>query len=160
MKCKTVQKFYISFIDNELSELETQQVQDHLSSCSDCSKKVNTLKEIYQPKSCLQKVESPPFLWQKLYLKISEQEKKTDIFLFSEKLLNFVVNASVVAIFVFSILFGIYLGSSPNLTTADATTQVQDVIVSDEFENDSYINTFDDLPRESIANVYLTMEME
>jgi len=160
MKCQTIQKLYLSYIDKELSENNMIEVQDHLSLCPDCLKKVNALGEIYQPKTSVQKIEPSPFLWQNLYLKISEQEKKANTFLFPEKLLYFAVNAGIVVIFIMSVLFGIYLGSSPNLATADRTADVPNLIVSDEFENDSYINTLDDMPSESIANVYLTMELE
>ncbi len=160
MKCQTAQKIYLLYIDNELSKYKTNQVQDHLSSCAACSLKMNALKEIYQSKSRVNKIEASPFMWQKLYLKISEQEKKSDKFLFPEKLMHFLINVGMAAIFVLSVLLGIYLGSSPNITNVERVAEAHDVIVNDEFENDSYINTLDDLPRESIANVYLTMEME
>jgi hypothetical protein len=160
MKCQTIQKLYLSFIDEELPETDKIRFQNHLSSCSDCARKLDTLKEIYQPKSSLQKIEPSPFLWQKLYLKISEQEKKAATSLFLEKLLPFAANVGYSVIFIMSILLGIYLGSSPNLTTPERTADAPNVIVNDEFEDDSYISTFDDLPRESIGNVYFTMEME
>ena len=121
---------------------------------------MDALGEIYQPKSALQKIEPSPFLWQKLYLKISEQEKKAATSLFLEKLLPFAANVGYIVIFIMSILLGIYLGSSPNLSTPERTAEAPNVIVNNEFEEDSYISTFDDMPRESIGNVYLTMEME
>ncbi len=160
MKCHTVQNLYLSYIDKELSENEISQIHDHLSNCSDCVKKADALCEIYQPGSRVQKVEPSPFMWQKLYLKISEQEKKVDTFIFSEKLIHYAANFGVVVILIMSVLFGIYLGSSPNLANTEIAAETSNIIVSDEFENDSYITTFDDLPRKSIAGVYLTMEME
>lgn len=160
MNCQTVQKLYLSYIDKDLPDVDLVQVQEHLCSCPECAKKVDLLREIYQPKGKLQKIEPPPFLWQNLYLKISKQEEKKAMFSYSEKLLQFATNLGIAIVFIISITLGIYLGNSPNLNTMERITEPQDVIVSDEFENDSFINTLDDLPRESLGNVYLTMEME
>ncbi len=161
MTCQEAKRSFLTYIDLELSSNLKKQMDDHLSDCAACQRELKLLAEIYRPAKEIQKIEPAPFLWQKLYLKISQHENRHQaVPWLPVRLLP--VGAQVVWILIFSIsvLLGIYLGSSPNLTANESPVNSASAIINEDFENDTYINSFDNLPSQSLGKVYLTMELE
>ena len=162
MKCKTVTKKILTFLDKDLEQKEIFQIQDHLNSCEACSKQVNIISDFYNPdEKNVAKPVPPPYIWERLYLKISSQEKTFNPFSgFLKKSPVYAFNFGIVFIFISSILLGIYLGSYPNNSAAQTNIEPAVQTVSENFVKDSFIDSFDDFPPESVGKITLTMEME
>ena len=161
MKCKKVRKKLLIFIDGELSEKHRIEIQNHLNGCPDCLKQVNVLSKIWDIAGELERTEPSPYLWNKLSLRIAEYESSHNLFsaLF-ETIARYSVSATAVMTFLIGIFIGIYLGSFPNFQKPKASSLNSDVTAKEKFVKSLHIDSFDDLPPESIGGIYITLASE
>ena len=161
MKCSKVTKKLLSFLDKELSEKESSVIQEHLNHCPNCSRRANALAEFYSPSENLETVNSPAFLWEKVYQKITDYENNHHpLTQFFETVPRYATAVAMIVIFFMAVLTGIYLGSNPNFQNSETLTVTTEISAEEEFINATYINSFDDIPSESVGGVYLTLKAE
>lgn len=158
MKCKKVRKKLVLFLDGELSEKQRIEIQNHLNSCPDCLKQVDVLLKIWDVSGELERIEPSPYLWNNLSLRIAEYESSKNLFsTFFETIARYAVPATAVVIFLIGIFTGIYLGSFPNSQKPKDSSLNSDVTAKEKFMRSSYLDSFDDLPPESIGGIYITL---
>ena len=161
MKCSKVTKRLLLFLDKELSEKETSEIQEHLNHCPNCSSRANALAEFYSPLENIETVHSPAYLWEKLYQKITDYENnRNPVTQFFETVPRFVTAFAMIAIFFMAVLTGIYLGSNSNLQESATLAVTTEISAEEEFVKQTYINSFDDIPSESVGGIYLTLQSE
>jgi len=161
MKCRETKKNLIRFVDGDLPEQENAAIQRHLNDCASCSAQFNMLIKFYPPAEQIQKQPPPPYLWEKLYLKLDSVEDKSlsslNLMKLVPKLSNF---ALTFAVFIFSVLLGVYLGGDPQIQAQETFSANTENTVMSELVQETFIDTFDDLPPCSIGNAYLTLKSE
>ncbi len=161
MKCKKVTKRLLLFLDKELSEKERSVIQEHLNHCPNCSHRANALTEFYSPLGNLGTVSSPAFLWEKVYQKITDYENnRNPVIQFFETVPRYATAVAMIVIFLIAVFIGIYLGSNPNFQSSTTLAVTTDISAEEEFVKATYINSFDDIPSESVGGVYLTLKAE
>ena len=161
MKCSKVTKRLLLFVDKELYEKERSAIQEHLNHCPNCSRSANALAEFYSPSENIETVNSPAFLWEKLYQKITDYENNRSPFTqFFETVPQYATAFAMVVIFFMAVLTGVYLGSNPDLQKSTTLAVTTEISAEEEFVKATYINSFDDVPSESVGGVYLTLKEE
>ena len=161
MKCGKVTKKLLLFLDKELSEKESSAIQEHLNHCPNCSRRANVLTEFYSPLENIETVNSPAFLWEKLYQKITDYENnRNPVIQFFETVPRYATAFAMIVIFFMAVLTGIYLGSNSNLQSSTTLAVAAEISAEEEFVKATHINSFDDIPSESVGGVYLTLKEE
>lgn len=161
MKCKKVKKRLLIFIDGDLSEKHRIKIQNHLNGCPDCLKQLNVLSKIWDVTGELEKIEPSPYLWNKLSLRIVEYENNQNIFsAFFETIVRYAVPATAVITLFIGIFAGILLGSIPNSQKLETSSLKSEVSAREKFVKSFYLDSFDDLPQESIGGIYITIASE
>lgn len=158
MKCKKVRKKLLLFLDRELPEKRMNKVQNHLNGCSDCSKHLDMLSNIWNVSGELERIEPSPYLWNKISLRIAEYDSSQNLFsTFFETIARYAVPATVTVVFLAGILAGIHLGSFPNSQKSKTFGLNSEVSAREKFIRSSYLDSFDSLPSESIGGVCLAL---
>ena len=161
MKCKKVRKKLLIFLDEELSERQRIEIQNHLNGCPGCLKQVGVLSKLWTVAGELERIEPSPYLWNNLSLRIAEYESSKNLFsAFFETIDRYAVPATTIVIFLIGIFIGISLGNFPNSQKPKASSLNSDVTAKEKFVKSSYLDSFDDLPPESIGGIYITLESE
>jgi predicted anti-sigma-YlaC factor YlaD len=158
MKCKNVRKKIFSYIDKELSNRESSKIQNHLNECAYCKKQYDILSVIFTGTENYEKAIPSPYLWTRLSSKIEEFEKCKSHFWI--RIPKFAESLVMVVLFLISITIGIFLGNFPNLNNSETTDLKPALTENDKFVRSSYVETFDDLPPQSVGGVYVSLEFE
>lgn len=148
-------------MDGDLSEKEHHVIQEHLKHCVHCSNRATLLTGLYSSSEKIETVSSPHFLWEKLYQKIDRYENSySPIKNFFEIAPRYAASFVVIISFILAIFAGIYLGSYPNFQDSETFASTMESTDKDEFVKEAYIDSFDDIPSESLGGVYLTLKTE
>lgn len=75
MKCKNIKKLLQLYIDNALTFVEKQMVEEHLKKCSACRAKLKSLSSIVKMIESLPQISPPPDFTEKVMSKISQIKK-------------------------------------------------------------------------------------
>jgi predicted anti-sigma-YlaC factor YlaD len=154
MKCKKIQKKFISYLDGELRERMMNTVKNHLDTCSDCSSKIEMVARMWKHEAVRGDVKPPVYLWNTIRTRIDDYERsKTIGSVFHEMILRYTPAAATAAVFFAGICIGIFLGNVPlsrqdNTTAFDPDTGLVETRI---------IDTFHDLPPESVGGVYVVL---
>ena len=106
MKCKTLHKNLIFFLEGELPEKEMEHIKIHLSECSTCA---SFAVEMQKTLGILEAERSPavnPFFYTRLKAKLENQESEQKQVFWSPAL----VRVLQPAVFSFLLIIGIYAG--------------------------------------------------
>ena len=161
MKCKKVRKKLLIFLDGELPEKQKIEIRNHLNGCTDCLNQIDVLSKLLDISIKPKRIESSPYLWNKLSLRIAEYESSQNLFsAFFETMARYAVPAAVIVIFLSGIFIGIFLGSFPNSQKSKASSLNSDVTTKEKFVRSSYLDSFDDLPPESIGGILVTLRQK
>ncbi len=158
MSHKQIQRKLILFLDSELTDHEMTRIRQHLKQCSSCSTLCGAISKVYQTGNAVKRPEPSSYLWALLAKRIEESETDEHLFTdYFEKLVQLARPAVIVLTLVVAILLGVYLGNIPTpAATNNVTTQSlsQDL---ERFYNSIYLDSFRDLPPESVGGVYVTL---
>jgi len=158
MKHKKIEKKFLLYLDGELFKREMATVQEHLEHCSSCKENLHLLSEIWKAEAIGKRENPSPFLWTRLEVRIKEYECNQNLFTdFFEQLVRLARPALALSMLVGGILLGVYLGNIPvsrNAQGADVQSSAQN---RDRFFNSIYLDSFRDLPPESVGGVYVTL---
>ena len=161
MKCKNIKNKFLLYIDQELPQLEMLEIGKHLKNCQSCTEKLNTYSIIYRPSVEQRKIQAPNFLWEKIYLKISEPEKRLNPFTgLLQNLLRYAITVVVIVIFGLAAMTGFFLGKQAVSMDAKMAATYSDLMIQNEVTDETLIDSFDDLPPSSLGAVYLTLKSE
>ena len=159
MKCKKVRKNFLIFLDRELSDKRSIKIRNHLNGCTDCLKQMQFLSKVWSGEGELERIEASPYLWNKLSQRIAEYEDSRNLFsAFFETIARYAVPATATVVVSVGILIGIYLGSFPNSQNSESSSQSSVVTDKERFAQSSYLDSFADLPPESLGGIYVALE--
>lgn len=158
MNCKSTKKKLLRLIDDELPMQDRKKVLHHLDSCEACADALRRISDMWGIQPEFQKCEPDQYAWQKLYVKISEQEagvqQKGQL---SKRLTRLALTGGLAALLVFSIFAGIYLGSEPMW---QADNELSSQSAEQEFVKMVHIDSFEDVPPGSLGSVYMSISAE
>ena len=158
MHHRHIQQQLILYLDGELAEQEMVQIKEHLAQCSDCRLYVETMASVWEQTPVR---ETPsPYLWNRVEARILEVEKPrtvlSDIF---QHLGMLTRPAMMVATLAVGILLGAYLG---NMHPEDSEVLNPQMAVQDRENsvNASYLESFNDMPPESVGQTYMLISSD
>lgn len=161
MNCKKVRKKYLLYLDNELGEVELHSIKQHLKNCPNCAQQLKVYSRLYQPRTEHGEKTAPDFLWEKIYLKISASEKNLNPFSgLLQNLPRYAMTTIVIILFGLAVATGFFLGKQSVSKNANLAAMNSDVQIQNEVTNEILIDSFDDLPPNSLGAVYLTIKSE
>ena len=112
MKHTLVQQTLLLYLDGNLPNDEMQQIREHLSTCSDCSRQLDALASVWQSETRHERLSLSPFLWTKLQAQIEEYEQTPAFIGNIKRVLQGFRARSVPALAVcVAIAVGVYLGT-------------------------------------------------
>ncbi len=158
MRHKQIQKKLIFFLDGELTDHEMTGIRRHLEQCSLCATRFEAISNVYQMGDTVKRPEPSSYLWALLAQRIEESETHEHLFAdYFEQLVKLARPAAVLLMLVAGISLGIYLGSVPTPAAANNVTDQPSVQELEQFYNSIYLDSFRDLPPESVGGVYVTL---
>lgn len=106
MKCKTLHKKLIFFLDGDLPALQMKEIQNHLADCKTCAAFAEDLKKTLDSIEMEKKPEISPYFYTRLKAKLENQAAE------QSPAFGRIILARVLQPAIFSILliFGIYTG--------------------------------------------------
>lgn len=158
MKHKQIAEKFLLYLDGDLSTHEMTVIQEHLEHCLSCKEHLDLLSEAWKAEAAVKRENPSPFLWTRLQARIDEYQRNQNLFTdFFEQLIRLARPAVTLSLLVVGILLGVYFGSIP----ASSNTQRVDLQSSaqerERFFNSIYLDSFRDLPPESVGGVYVTI---
>jgi|Deesub1362B_J571_1020462.scaffolds.fasta_scaffold02161_4 anti-sigma factor RsiW len=143
MRCKKVKEKLSAFIDKELDREKILEIEQHLAECSECNQELNLLIQAWNALEVLEKIEPSDNFEDRFWQRVRETRLRQPLFQkLSRKLLPAPV---VVIILVIGLLGGIYFG---NILYPKQTK------IKENFLN---LDSFDDLPPESVGGIYFAL---
>ena len=145
------------WLEGELPAPQAQAVREHLAECPDCARRLARLKPLWQAAREAERVEPPPFLYGRVATRLREYERHRH-FLddFSESLGRSLRRAAVLLLLAGAVAAGVYLGSVPAASTTSAGA-ASATAVRAQNGGAAYLDSFADLPPESLGGVYVTL---
>jgi len=159
MRCLKVRKKLSAFIDNELDETIRAKIEEHLRECFSCRHELMLLNQTWEVLEIWEKIElSENFeakFWQRVREKAGEKEPLPQPRLF-QRLTKIVIPASAIALIfsVLGLLCGIYLGNMLYLKETKVSPEDSLSLIKEEL---LYLESFENFPRESIGNIYISL---
>ncbi|NQU86836.1 MAG: zf-HC2 domain-containing protein [Mariniphaga sp.] len=138
MKCKTLHKKLIFFLEEELDVKEMELVKIHLSECSDCASFIEEMKKTL---GVLEAERSPainPFFYTRLKAKLENQESKQKQVFWRPALVRILQPAVFSILLMVGIYTGIKIGQPASTKQYTATLmQNQEIPYLNEMEGES-----------------------
>lgn len=107
MSCHNIQNQLNDYIEQELSEEQSRQIEMHLNTCSECRAELSDLRTVLSLTRNLDEVEPPPFLAQRIMANVRESSVKKSLlnrlFFFPVHIPAGVLTATIIIFFSFSI---------------------------------------------------------
>ena len=149
------------YIDGELSAREHQRCRDHLTECASCRQQMDALAAIWQNEAdepvTVPSVRLRAQIESAMRGKGKSQPMKMP---FTARLVYMARPALVMAILVIGMVIGAYLGRiSTPLSTEDAS-MASNVIENENELAASYMESFQDLPPESVGRAYMLVTVD
>ncbi len=104
MKCKTIEKKLVFFIENKLEENEAQLVADHLNECASCASKAEYLRSFWVDLEAEKTVQTKPFFYTRVLARMNQPAETKIRWVFA--------SASLAAILVLGLLAGNWFAQS------------------------------------------------
>ncbi len=156
MKHKRIHKKLVLFLDSELPDQEMDEIRQHLEQCSLCSKHLGKIDNVWIDETRAMRLEPPTYMWTQVDTRIQEYERNQHIFAsFFDQGVGLVRPVVTLLVAAMGILIGIYLGNIP--TASNNQSAVTQSSGQERFYNSIYLDSFRDLPPESIGGVYVTL---
>lgn len=98
MKCETIEKKLVFFIENKLEENEAQLVANHLNVCASCASKAEYLQTFWNDLEAEKNVQTKPFLYTRILVRMNQRAET--------KIRWIIAPASLAAVLVLGLLVG------------------------------------------------------
>ena len=154
MNCREVKRKLSAYQDKELSASRMTEIADHLQICPDCSRSFQEMNQVWDLLTHVESIENAPFFWTRLSRHLNRETEKRSLrheVLNPAQWLTRPIFATV--ILTVGLILGIYFGKS----IYHQTTPTQSITAEQELDQYYSFNTFDDFPKESIADIYVTL---
>ena len=159
MECKKVKEKLSASIDNELKDNDRQKIEQHLANCPLCRQEARFLSLAWNALEVWEKIEIPDNFEVRFWQRVREREpKKLPIKRLIRRIVEISVPAAAVIILVMGLILGNYLGNYlGNILYPIETKLSNNKVISLEKKDILYLDNFDDLPPESVGNVYISL---
>ncbi len=128
MKCKTLHKKLIFFLEGDLPEKEIEQIKGHLLECANCEAFAKELKKTLE---VLEEEKSPavnPFFYTRLKAKLENQESEQKQIFWRPALFRVLQPAAFSILLIVGIYTGIKIGQPASTKQYTATIMQNEVI--------------------------------
>lgn len=154
MNCQQVQKRLSAFQDGELPAEMMTAIARHLKTCQRCSQALEELQAVWNILGQVDRIDRAPFFWTRVLQRLSASDdnlarRKRSILPGAWRPQPIVASLLLVV----GLLLGFYLGKSLYHHAIDGQTTT----VEQTLEHVYSLNAFDDFPKESIADIYVTL---
>lgn len=139
MKCKTIHKKLIFFLEGSLSGEEAEQVGCHLSTCSDCFSFAEELKSTLGIIDKEKSAETNPFFYTRLKARMENKEAEPNVKR-SPVLQRILQPVALSALLILGIYSGIKIGQAPGVNDSGNSLSEQEII--------PFLNEMEDEPIE------------
>ena len=144
MRNQHVNKKLSAFIDDELNQEEREIVETHLEVCDSCREALEQLRTSWELLNDLPKADPSPHAYLKIKVRMECQKKERPLSLLE----RFLVPATTAA----ALILGVWVGSIVGKNgTGSASYGSQPI------ESEVYLETFDEIPSGSLAQVYIDL---
>jgi len=158
---KQIEENLLLYLDGDLPAREMASVQKHLEHCSSCKEHLDLLSDLWKAEAAATRENPSPFLWTRLEARIDEYQRNQNLFTdFFERLIRLVRPVATLSMLVAGILLGVYFGSVPASINAQRDDFQASAQERERFFNSIYLDSFRDLPPESVGGIYLTIASE
>jgi len=142
MKCKTIHKKLIFFLDGDLPAKEMEQMKLHLSECSDCFTFAEEMKKTLAILESEKSPETTPFFYTRLKVKLENKAIKQNRISLNPVWAGILQPALFSILLIAGIYSGIKIGQTSTLNTKYTSYTEQEIIpYLDEMETET-IETF------------------
>jgi anti-sigma factor RsiW len=141
MKCNTIHKKLIFYLDGELSPKEMQDIKNHLSECQECVSFAEELKKMQAILTAEKSVEPNPFFYTRLKAKMEAEESVHYTPGWQPVWVKVLQPAVFTVLLIAGVYFGSKIGKPAPVNIAVAAFSDQDVI--------PYLNEMDTEPIEA-----------
>jgi len=157
MNCRDVKRKLSAYQDNELPELQMNEIGSHLEHCPICSRALQEMSDVWELLSNVEPIESAPFFWTRLSQRMKAKKARQlgwKIRAMPIQRLSFPILTTFILILGF--LIGMYLGEN----IYHHSVVPPSTMVDQELDQELSLNSFDDFPEESVAQIYVTLLSE
>ena len=149
MKHKDVEKKLLLYLDSELTNKEMKEINEHLSTCAECSRQRDLLASIWNSENVRQKPEVPPFLWTRIEASIKEYEQTFRSHILMKSIRYVSMHPVSMAASIIAVATGIFVGTL-TFHQQNMKPQIQRLspYAADEFK----LNLFDLVPRNELGS--------
>ena len=155
MECKKVKEKLSAFMDNELKDNERLKIDQHLADCPFCLQEAKLLAQTWSALEVWEKMEVPHNFETRFWQRVRErEEKKLSIQKLIRSIVRIPVPAAAAIILVTGLILGNYFG---NILYPKEKKLSGDKVVALGENDVLYLDSFDDLPPESVGNVYISL---
>jgi len=148
MNHKKIQKKILLYLDGDLLGDERDKMQEHLSTCSLCSKRLEALSKVWRLESAVERMKPSPYLWTRLEERIKQYECNRNLFTDMRERFGSLVRPAIFALlFLIAIVVGSYLGYSSSSTASVDSEKA----AKDEVARIFHMDAFEPFPPESVG---------
>jgi len=151
MNCKYVENNIIDYLEGKVSEKERTEIENHLIGCEKCRMLVKELSSVWNYVVSPAESELSPYFWTKLHRKILEYERPKAWSIF-ENPIKYLKPVAYGVLFAVGIFFGYELGDS--YVSEEMSGYLE------EFDENIYLDIFDEVPEGSIGDAYINFHNE
>jgi len=158
MKHKHITELLLLYLDGELSGRAAEDVEMHLQQCAACREHLATLAEVWQSDSDGGPAQPSPFLWTRVQAGLRDLERSGNGFAdLVAQLIRISRPALAVATLLGGIFLGVYLGRIPAAVDGQTYALQTSEQEREQFLDSIYLDSFADLPPESVGGAYLSV---
>lgn len=156
MKHKNIQKKFLLYIDDYLSETEKLLIDQHLNECADCKRQFGELANIWNEERTLEKPLPSQALWYDLKDRMEKETAKQVPLRAIFGNVKLVLNAAItVVVIVFAVFIGSKLGSE---LTPMGIVKNGTYAYSENIKDEFGMSYFDAVPPNSLAkDIFITL---
>ena len=157
MNCREIKRKLSAYQDKELPGSQMDEIKNHLNSCTDCSTAFQDMNEVWESLSNVETIESAPYFWTRLSQRMNERDRKQkgwDFIFAPVQKLSFSI--LITCVLIFALVIGMFLGEN----ISQHSQPIPPKVAEQELDQVFPMNSFDDFPEQSVAQVYVTMLSE
>jgi predicted anti-sigma-YlaC factor YlaD len=128
MKCKTIHKNLIFFLEGDLPENKTGQIQAHLSGCKNCAAFAEDMKKTLGIIEKEKSVKTNPFFYTRLKARLESQAKPEKIPFWKPALVKVVQPVFFSVLLIAGIYTGFKVGTPVRVNTVSANYTTEELI--------------------------------
>ncbi len=128
MKCKTIHKNLIFFLDEDLPKREMEQIRIHLSECKKCAAFSEDLKKTLQIINKENSVETNPFFYTRLKTRLEKHPEPAQALQEKPVWIKIVQPVFFSVLLISGIYFGFKIGTPSHIKTASANYTTEEIL--------------------------------